>query len=46
MSSLAADPGFAAGLNVAAGEVANEAVAAELGLDPVPGERALAALAS
>ncbi len=45
-AALAADPGFAAGLNVAAGEITNPAVAADLGLDPVPGERALAGLAN
>ena len=39
--ALAADPGFAAGLNVVAGRVANEAVARDQGLDFVPPAEAL-----
>jgi alanine dehydrogenase len=40
-AALSADPGLAAGLNVAAGKVTNEAVARSQGLEWVIGERAL-----
>jgi alanine dehydrogenase len=40
-SALAADPGFATGLNVAAGQVTNQAVADEQGLEWVPPATAL-----
>jgi len=42
-AALASDPGFAAGLNVAAGRVTHEAVAGDQGLDHTPPLEALAA---
>jgi alanine dehydrogenase len=39
--ALGADPGFMKGLNVAAGQLTNEPVARELGIDYVPPEAAL-----
>jgi alanine dehydrogenase len=41
VGALCADPGFAAGLNVAGGNVTNQPVAAEQGLEYLPPERAL-----
>jgi alanine dehydrogenase len=45
-AALAADPGLAAGLNVAAGRVTNEAVARDQGLEAVPPAQALEPLAA
>jgi alanine dehydrogenase len=44
--ALAADPGFTAGLSVAAGRVVDEAVAAEHGLEPASPAQALAGAAA
>jgi alanine dehydrogenase len=44
VAALAADPGFAAGLNVAAGRVTQESVARDQGLEWTPAAEALAGL--